>query len=203
MSVELRAAARGIHPERFQAYLRDRGWRLEEDLSDEQGIVLWARDGLKLDVPLRTQFRDYERRMAEALAIVAEVEGIDPFALAGELLQPAGGGVMDDEWERQIEHVRAAPEWGWDHAEDEALLLVGLARIRAGVGCPECSATGMRTYGSTSGWRGGGGGQAITRGVCDRCWGTGRTDVTGPDLRAIARELKRRRPPGMVPGAGE
>lgn len=90
MSAELRAAARGIQPERFQAYLRSRGWRLEEDLSDEQGIVLWAHDGLKLDVPLRTQLRDYERRMAEALAIVAEVEGLDPFALAGELLQPAG-----------------------------------------------------------------------------------------------------------------
>jgi len=97
VSVELRTAVRGIQPERFQAYLRSRGWRLEKDLSDEQGIVLWAHDGLQLDVPLRTQFRDYERRMAEAIAIVAEVEGIDPFALAGELLQDTLAVRVDSE----------------------------------------------------------------------------------------------------------
>lgn len=90
MSTELRDAARGIKPGPLQEYLRSRGWHLEKDLSDERGIVLYARDGLVVDVPLRTEYADYERRVAEVLGIVAEVDGRSPLALAGELLQPAG-----------------------------------------------------------------------------------------------------------------
>ena len=39
--------------------------------------------------------------------------------------------------------------------------------------CEQCGGTGRHTYGSTSTWRGGIGGCAMTSGVCDRCWGSG------------------------------
>ena len=39
--------------------------------------------------------------------------------------------------------------------------------------CTSCSGHGKRTYGSTATWRGGLGGQMMTNGVCDGCWGSG------------------------------
>jgi len=39
--------------------------------------------------------------------------------------------------------------------------------------CAECGGWGCREYSSTALWRGGFGGQAITLGACDRCWGSG------------------------------
>lgn len=61
--------------------------------------------------------------------------------------------------------------------------------------CSQCSGLGVRAYGSTATWRGGIGGQAITRGVCDHCWGSGDEHLHGVDLRAAMgreRELKAR-----------
>ena len=71
-------------------------------------------------------------------------------------------------------------------AEFNARTLMALAHYRAGVACPACQGHGRRTYGDTSTWRGGIGGQAITEGVCDKCWGSGRTDETGVDQRKMA-----------------
>jgi len=39
--------------------------------------------------------------------------------------------------------------------------------------CKSCGGWGVVTYSSTATWRGGIGGQAMTPGVCDRCWGSG------------------------------
>jgi hypothetical protein len=39
--------------------------------------------------------------------------------------------------------------------------------------CGECSGLGVKGYGSTATWHGGVGGQAMTSGVCDHCWGSG------------------------------
>lgn len=36
-----------------------------------------------------------------------------------------------------------------------------------------CNGTGVKLYGSTSTYFGGIGGQAMTLGVCNRCWGSG------------------------------
>lgn len=52
--------------------------------------------------------------------------------------------------------------------------------------CLGCGGTGHKAYGSTSTWRGGVGGQQITSGVCDKCWGSGDADVTWPSHRALA-----------------
>lgn len=44
--------------------------------------------------------------------------------------------------------------------------------------CDRCRGLGRRVYGSTATWRGGIGGQMMTEGVCDKCWGSG--DATRP-----------------------
>jgi len=51
--------------------------------------------------------------------------------------------------------------------------------------CKGCSGTGYKVYGSTSTWSGGIGGQQITSGICDKCWGSG--DINNPwtNLRYI------------------
>lgn len=59
----------------------------------------------------------------------------------------------------------------------------------AKVGCPECGGTGYKGYANTSTWRHSIGGNAITEDVCDVCWGTGRNDIKGIDLRKARNEL--------------
>jgi len=39
--------------------------------------------------------------------------------------------------------------------------------------CKKCNGYGVYTYPSTSMWAGGIGGQMMTKGICDRCWGSG------------------------------
>lgn len=101
-------------------------------------------------------------------------------------------------WERQCGIALATPRddepmsQQADLLMDAARQLLSVAHHIGGVACAVCHGTGERIYGSTSTWRGGIGGCAMTMGVCDRCWGTGRTDVTGPDLRQLAREAASR-----------
>jgi len=67
----------------------------------------------------------------------------------------------------------------------------------AKVDCPSCKGAGRRNFSSTLTWRGGGGGRAMTPDICDWCWGTGRNDKTGVDLRAIwLREQVSKKPCG-------
>lgn len=57
--------------------------------------------------------------------------------------------------------------------------------------CPVCSGSGVKTYGSTATWMGGIGGQMVTSGVCDSCWGSGDAHRKWTDLRALrARRAK-------------
>src|SRR5690606_18521140 len=51
---------------------------------------VYARDGLSVDVPQRTDYADYPRRVAELLGLLADVEHKSPLVLADELIQPAG-----------------------------------------------------------------------------------------------------------------
>lgn len=44
------------------------------------------------------------------------------------------------------------------------------------------------TYGSTATWRGGMGGAAMTRDVCDQCWGSGDKHEPWTDLRKLRDE---------------
>lgn len=55
--------------------------------------------------------------------------------------------------------------------------------------CPTCEGSGIKVYPTTSTWRDRPGGATATVDVCDTCWGTGRRDRTGVDLRAMAEIL--------------
>ena len=55
--------------------------------------------------------------------------------------------------------------------------------------CRACSGFGRRSYGSTSTWRGGIGGQMLTADVCNKCWGTGSKTRKGADLKKIGSEM--------------
>jgi hypothetical protein len=60
--------------------------------------------------------------------------------------------------------------------------------------CPTCSGLGVTMYGSTSTWAGGMGGQAMTPGVCDKCWGSGDKHRPWPswkEMKAIRDENKK------------
>lgn len=68
--------------------------------------------------------------------------------------------------------------------------------------CKRCGGSGTRAYGDTSTWRGGVGGQMITSGPCDKCWGSGDEYRHWPSHRqfdAMKRELERLRENGANP----
>lgn len=80
---------------------------------------------------------------------------------------------------------KSDPAYAGMAARDAGERLRALSHHLSGVACKACDGYGQRAYTSTALWRGGVGGQAMTGGVCDKCWGTGRTDETGPDLRSM------------------
>jgi len=49
--------------------------------------------------------------------------------------------------------------------------------------CPDCDGSGKKTYGNTTTFHGGIGGQALTTDVCDKCWGSGDKESPWPDWR--------------------
>lgn len=51
--------------------------------------------------------------------------------------------------------------------------------------CKACGGMGVRSYGCTSTWKGGIGGQMITPGTCDKCWGSGDANSPGVNLRQV------------------
>lgn len=64
--------------------------------------------------------------------------------------------------------------------------------------CKDCGGAGVKAYDSTSTWGGGIGGQMITSGVCDRCWGSGDENKRWPSHRhmaALKAEVERLRAP--------
>lgn len=51
--------------------------------------------------------------------------------------------------------------------------------------CTACNGSGVKSYASTSTWVGGYGGSMMTTDVCNKCWGTGKENQKGVDLRAV------------------
>ena len=66
---------------------------------------------------------------------------------------------------------------------DDMLNWRGIEREAGDEPCSKCSGSGVRVYGTTSTWRGGVGGCAITPDVCDQCWGSGVKDRPWTNLR--------------------
>ena len=61
--------------------------------------------------------------------------------------------------------------------------------IEEGDACSDCGGTGIKTYGSTATWHGGIGGQMMTSGICDRCWGSGSKSKPWLNLRVLTNIL--------------
>lgn len=60
--------------------------------------------------------------------------------------------------------------------------------------CPKCDGSGSYCYPNTATWDDRPGlisGQGFTWGVCDACWGSGKTSRPGTDLRKIAEQRRR------------
>lgn len=57
--------------------------------------------------------------------------------------------------------------------------------------CDKCHGMGVRSYSNTSLWRGGIGGQAISSGICDGCWGSGNKDKPWMNLRTMEVDMRR------------
>lgn len=76
------------------------------------------------------------------------------------------------ELEAAISHYRVELEAARRRREDEYARMLEWRGIDPGDECKNCGGAGVTTYGSTATWRGGVGGQTITTGVCDKCWGS-------------------------------
>jgi hypothetical protein len=96
-----------------------------------------------------------------------------------------------NEWYLRCEEAGSAPqdnpeEYQARVCEEWAEELLSMARDALEVACPNCRGLGHRSYPNTATWRRGCvAGQAFTDDVCDECWGTGRTDQKGANLRAL------------------
>jgi len=63
--------------------------------------------------------------------------------------------------------------------------MLQLRNINVDSVCVICHGYGTRVYSNTSTWRGGIGGQAMTTGICDQCWGSGDREHPWTDLRTL------------------
>jgi hypothetical protein len=94
-------------------------------------------------------------------------------------------------------HADGMTQEGHDMADTDEIRYTG-AEMRAiflewrGIEapCATCDGSGVRVYGSTATWRGGVGGQAVTTGVCDACWGSGDMHRRGANLRAMESAIR-------------
>lgn len=93
-----------------------------------------------------------------------------------------------DRLEAYIERLRAQVADLQAHREEEHTRMLAWRGIDVAMGdvvCGRCGGAGTRTYGSTATWHGGIGGQAMTLGICDHCWGSGVGDKPWLNLRSL------------------
>lgn len=85
--------------------------------------------------------------------------------------------------EKFIYTLRQEAEYTSDKIVERLLQWRGIEKVEDV--CPDCQGSGQKVYANTSTWRHGIGGQALTNGVCDTCWGSG--DITNKwfDLRKV------------------
>lgn len=89
----------------------------------------------------------------------------------------------DAEWQARVDELEAEREALRAGFLDRALEWRGIEYRKDA--CPKCGGSGVVAYGSTATWMGGLGGQAITNGVCDECWGSGDITRKWADLRKL------------------
>lgn len=72
--------------------------------------------------------------------------------------------------------------YGGHKFQQEALEWRGIA---PGDACERCQGAGTVLYSTGSTWRGGVSGQAATRDVCDKCWGSGSKSKPWPNRKEL------------------
>jgi hypothetical protein len=85
----------------------------------------------------------------------------------------------------EFKRIEKAYHTGSDLTQREWAWMDMCAMRNIGSPCPKCSGYGVRTYASTATWMGGVGGQALTSGICDSCWGSGDTNRPWLNLREL------------------
>jgi hypothetical protein len=68
-------------------------------------------------------------------------------------------------------------------AEDFLALALEWRNIDLDDACQTCGGAGICTYGDTSTWHHGIGGQMLTVDVCEKCWGSGSAKKSWPSWR--------------------
>lgn len=113
---------------------------------------------------------------------------VEAWKECGQLTRTQGGWLISRvrELHNEAEHLRA--EVGRVNTEDLFDRLLLWRGIDLDDACLVCNGAGWRAYGDTATWRGGIGGQMITGGVCDACWGSGSKSRPWPSWRARAAE---------------
>jgi hypothetical protein len=69
--------------------------------------------------------------------------------------------------------------------DEQKRLMLEWRNIEPGRECNKCGGSGGIWYGNTTTWRGGIGGQSMTYGVCNVCWGSGDRYHAWVDLRKL------------------
>jgi len=71
---------RSLRPHDVAAYLRTRGWTLAESVPDRSSRYALGSSvtGYEVEIPLRTDFRDFHLRMGEVLSTLARAEKRSP-----------------------------------------------------------------------------------------------------------------------------
>lgn len=92
--------------------------------------------------------------------------------------------------ENKVRHLREQIKYLEERKEGEYERMLEWRGIYAEQGdkpCPKCGGSGQTMYGSTTTWRGGCGGQAMTSDICDKCWGSGNAEKPWLNLRTLSR----------------
>lgn len=104
---------------------------------------------------------------------------------------------------RGIAEQSGKPAGGWQGTTGEwREEIISLLKTYRGIEtiCPRCSGWGVRAYGNTSTWRHGIGGQQITSGLCDGCWGSGDAERKWVSPIEIEAKIKAQYGAGLADG---
>lgn len=85
----------------------------------------------------------------------------------------------------EVERLRAELDSLRIHHLEDTLEWRGINIIAGDQVCVSCGGSGVKAYANTSLWRGGVGGQTITTGICDHCWGSGHDNKPWENLRLV------------------
>jgi len=87
-------------------------------------------------------------------------------------------------------HNAARAALAWKARAEERLNQAALDWRGINTPCGDCGGRGSKAYPNSAGWAGGIGGQAMTSGVCDKCWGSGDAEKTWANLRHVSAHIE-------------